>query len=112
MALRQSVGELADTLLSTIRTRIELFSLEAADQKARMVRLLALLCVTLFFVPLAVLPLSATIALYFWPTPYRYLALWLMVLLRSEEHTSALQSLMRTSHAFLCLQKQHDNTST
>lgn len=81
MALRQSVGELADTLLSTIRTRIELFSLEAADQKARLVRLLALLCAALFFVALAVLLLSATIALYFWPTPYRYLALWLMVLL-------------------------------
>src|SRR3546814_17351775 len=46
-----------------------------------MVRLLALLCATLFFVALAVLLLSATFAMYFWPTPYRYLALWLMVLL-------------------------------
>src|SRR3546814_1407536 len=33
--------------------------------------------------------------------------------LRSEEHTSELQSLMRTSYAVLCLQKkQHRNTHT
>jgi len=81
MTLRHTAGELADTLLSTVRTRIELFSLEAADQKARLLRLLALLCATLFFLAMAVLVLSLTVALYFWPTPHRFLALWLLVLL-------------------------------
>src|SRR3546814_5886426 len=31
---------------------------------------------------------------------------------RSEEHTSELQSLMRISYAVFCLKKQHQNTDT
>src|SRR3546814_10180194 len=31
---------------------------------------------------------------------------------RSEEHTSELQSLMRTSYAVFCLQKKHTRTTT
>jgi uncharacterized membrane protein YqjE len=80
VGLRQSVGALSEALLSAACARIELFALEAADQKARVVQLLALLAAALFFAALAVLVLSVTIALYFWPTPYRFLALWLMVL--------------------------------
>src|SRR3546814_2061818 len=33
-------------------------------------------------------------------------------ILRSEEHTSELQSLMRTSYAVLCLKKKKKNTTT
>src|SRR3546814_1208201 len=32
--------------------------------------------------------------------------------LRSEEHTSELQSLMRNSYAVFCLKKKHDKTNT
>lgn len=81
MALSRTVGELADTLLSIVRTRIELFSLEAGEEKSRLAALAALLCAALFFLALAVLVFSVTVALYFWPTPYRYTALWLMGLL-------------------------------
>lgn len=80
MGLRQSVGALSEALLSSACARIELFALEAADQKARVIQLLILLAAALFFVAVAVLVLSLTVALYFWPTPYRFLALWLMVL--------------------------------
>src|SRR3546814_2708887 len=33
------------------------------------------------------------------------------IVLRSEEHTSELQSLMRTSYAVFCLKKKHTHTS-
>src|SRR3546814_5793563 len=39
------------------------------------------------------------------------LALFTSVRWRSEEHTSELQSLMRSSYAFSCLQKQRTHTS-
>ncbi|HEU0231305.1 MAG TPA: phage holin family protein [Burkholderiaceae bacterium] len=81
MALSRAVGDLAGTLLSMARTRLELFALEAGEQKARLIGLLALLCAAAFFLALAVLVLSVTVALYFWPTPYRYMALWLLGLL-------------------------------
>lgn len=81
MALSRAVGELAGTLLSMARTRLELFALEMGEQKARLIGLLALLCAAAFFLALAVLVLSVTVALYFWPTPYRYMALWLLGLL-------------------------------
>ena len=49
MALSRTVGELADTLLSIVRTRIELFSLEAGEEKSRLAALAGLLCAGLFF---------------------------------------------------------------
>lgn len=102
MGLRQSVGALSEALLSSVCARVELFALEAADQKARVVRLLVLLAAGLFFVALAVLLVSATIALYFWPTPYRFLALWLMVL----------AYLVLGVAAFWLLRRQLHNSST
>ena len=81
MALRQSVGDLGATFLAGLRTRLELFSLEAADQRTRLVRLLvmsfgALLCFTL-----ALIVLTLLVALYFLPTDYRYVALGVLVFL-------------------------------
>jgi len=81
MALRQSVGELACTLLSIARTRLELFSLEASGQKAHLITILGLAFGALLFLTLAVLVFSIAIALYFWPTDQRYLALGLLALL-------------------------------
>ena len=80
-ALGRAVGDLTDTVLSMARTRLELFALETGEQKARLLRLVALLCVMLFFLALAVLIFSIGVAVCFWPTPYRYAALWLMGLL-------------------------------
>lgn len=81
MALRQTVGEIVSTLLSIGRTRLELFLLEADDQKARLVKLACMAVGALWFLTLAILVFSLTIALYFWPTEHRYLALGLLTLL-------------------------------
>ncbi|HUH60228.1 MAG TPA: phage holin family protein [Candidimonas sp.] len=81
MALRQSVGEMACTLVSIARTRLELFSLEASGQKAQIISLLAMAFGALLFLTLAILVFSIAVALYFWPTEQRYMALGLLALL-------------------------------
>ncbi len=81
MALRQSVGDLACTLLSIVRTRIELFSLEASEQKSQLITLLGMAFGALLFLTLALLVFSIAVALYFWPTEQRYLALGLLALI-------------------------------
>lgn len=80
MALRQSVGDLACTLLSIVRTRLELFSLEATEQKSQLLVILGMAFGALLFLTLAVLVFSLTLALFFWPTEHRYLALGLLTL--------------------------------
>lgn len=76
MALRQSVGELAATLLSMMRTRLELFALEASGQKSHVVRIMSLTFGALLFGAMAVLVLSIAVVLYFWPSEYRYVAMF------------------------------------
>ena len=80
MALRQSVTDLAGTVVSALRTRLELFSLEAAEQRSRFIRLLAMTFGALLCITLAVLVFTLLLALYFWPTEYRYWALGLLAL--------------------------------
>lgn len=75
MALRQAVGGLAATLLSILRTRFELLTLEAAEQKANVLVLLGLAFGALFCLMLALLVFTATVVVYFWPTEDRYVAL-------------------------------------
>jgi len=75
MALRQAVGGLAATLLSILRTRFELFTLEAAEQKSRALSLLGMVFGGLVLLTLSVLVFTVTIAVYFWPTEDRYVAL-------------------------------------
>ena|SRR5690606_13341392 len=75
MALRQSVGDLACTMLSIVRTRLELFSLEASEQKAQLIVILGMAFGALLFLTLAALVFSLAVALYFWPTEQRYVAL-------------------------------------
>lgn len=79
MALRQSVSELGSTLVSSARTRLELFALEAGQQKTSLISLLSMLFGALLFSTLAVLVFSLLLALYFWPTDYRYVALGILV---------------------------------
>ncbi|HLT99292.1 MAG TPA: phage holin family protein [Burkholderiaceae bacterium] len=75
MALREAVGGLAVSLLSILRTRFELFTLEAQEQKANVLALLVLALGAIVFLILALLVFTTTIALYFWPTEDRYVAL-------------------------------------
>ena len=81
MALRKTVGDLGCTLLSIARTRLELLSLEAADQKAGLLAILGMAFGALLFASLALLVFSLAIVLYFWPTEARYLALGCLALL-------------------------------
>lgn len=80
MGLRQSAGELGNTLLAMVSTRLELFSIELSEQKESLVKLLCLSFGALLCLTLALLILTLTVALMFWHTEYRYLALWLTVL--------------------------------
>lgn len=75
MALRQTVGGLTATFLSILRTRFELFALEAAEQKANVLILLGLVFGALLCLALSLLVFTATVAVYFWPTEDRYVAL-------------------------------------
>ncbi|MFA5598366.1 MAG: phage holin family protein [Pusillimonas sp.] len=80
MALGQSVSDLGATALSVVRTRLELFSLEAAEQRSRMVRLLVMAFGALVCLLLAVFVFTLLVALYFWPTEHRFLALAMLAL--------------------------------
>lgn len=81
MALRQAVGGIAATLMSILRTRFELFALEAAEQKANVLALLGLAFGALIFLTLALLVFTGTVAVYFWPTEDRYVALGVLAFL-------------------------------
>ena len=61
-----------------LRTRLELLALEAADEKARLLKLLGMAFAALLFLTLAVLVFTVSIAVAFWPTENRYLALGLL----------------------------------
>lgn len=78
MGLRKSVFGVASGLVGLLRTRLELLALEAADEKARLVKLLGMAFAALLFITLAVLVFTVTIAVAFWPTEDRYLALGLL----------------------------------
>lgn len=78
MGLRSSVSSVASSLLGLLRTRLELFALEAAEEKARAVKLLGMAFAALLFVTLAVFVFTVTIAVAFWPTENRYMALGLL----------------------------------
>lgn len=81
MALRQSVGNLASALLSIVRTRLELFALEASGQKSNIALVLGLVLGALLCLALALLVFSVAVALYFWPTDHRYVALFVLALI-------------------------------
>lgn len=78
MGLRKSVFGVASSLVGLVRTRLELLALEAADEKARLLKLLGMAFAALLFLTLAVLVATISIAVAFWPTEDRYLALGLL----------------------------------
>jgi uncharacterized membrane protein YqjE len=78
MSLRHSVSGVAGSLIGLLSTRLELFALEAAEEKARLFKLLGMAFAALLFITLAMLVFSVTIAVAFWPTENRYMALGLL----------------------------------
>jgi len=78
MGLRKSVFGVASSLVGLVRTRLELLALEAADEKSRVLKLLGMAFAALLFLTLAVLVFTVTVAVLFWPTEDRYLALGLL----------------------------------
>lgn len=81
MALRHSIGDLAGTFLSMVRTRLELLSLEAAGEKSRLIQIICMAFGALLFLSLALLVFSIAVALYFWPTEERYIAIGVLALI-------------------------------
>lgn len=78
MSLRRSFFGVASSLVGLVRTRLELMALEAAGEKARLLKLLGMAFGALLFLTLAVLVFSVSIAVAFWPTENRYLALGIL----------------------------------
>ncbi|ANY16967.1 phage holin family protein [Bordetella pseudohinzii] len=78
MSLRTSVFGVAASLVGLLRTRLELLALEAGNEKLRLLKTLGMAFGALLFLTLAVLVFTVTIAVAFWPTEDRYVALgWL-----------------------------------
>ncbi|MFC4297112.1 phage holin family protein [Castellaniella hirudinis] len=79
--ISRAFSDLAAQLAALAGTRLELFGLEARDAGDRLLcRLAALLAAAVFFL-LALLVATLAVALAFWPTEYRFLALGLLALL-------------------------------
>ena len=75
MPIRKSLLGVASSLVELGRTRFELLALEASAEKGRLLKLLGCSFAALLFLILAVLVFSILVAVYFWPTDERYLAL-------------------------------------
>lgn len=69
---------MATALVAIIRTRIELFSLEASEQKSQLLALLGWLACAVVFLLLGLVVFTVTLALLFWPTEGRYVALFVL----------------------------------
>jgi len=75
MGLRDSLGGIASGLTGLLGTRLELFSLELAEEKSRLGRAAGMALAAVVLLTLALLVFSLLIAALFWPTEHRYLAL-------------------------------------
>lgn len=80
MSLRQTLADLAASVLAMAHTRLALFSLEAAEARQTLFQMAALAVAAALCLFLAVLIATLSVALYFWPTEYRFLALGLLAL--------------------------------
>lgn len=80
MALRQTFTNLASSVLAMAHTRLALFSLEAAEARQTLFQMAVLAVAAALCLFLAVLIATLSVALYFWPTEYRFVALGLLTL--------------------------------
>lgn len=79
--ISRAFSDLAAQLAALAGTRLELFGLEARDAGDRLLCRLAALLAAAVFLLLALLVATLALALYFWPTESRFLALGLLALL-------------------------------
>ena len=104
MVLRQSVSELAGSIVQLVHNRVELFGLELAQEKDRGLRLFTQAAIAAIFLLLSGAVLTFLFAAFFWETPYRlwvlaalglgYGLIGLVMLLRAKSHMASFQ------HAF------------
>ncbi|CAM5215730.1 Putative membrane protein YqjE OS=Castellaniella defragrans OX=75697 GN=HNR28_000741 PE=4 SV=1 [Castellaniella defragrans] len=78
--LARSLADLAAQLTALTATRLELFGLEAQEARDRLLYRLGALLLAVAFLLLALLVASLTVAVVFWPTEHRVLALALLAL--------------------------------
>lgn len=75
MSLRHSIAQSAGDVISMLRTRVELFSVEFGLEKTRFFKLLGLAATALVFLLLAALVATLLLIVLFWDTPHRLLAI-------------------------------------
>lgn len=80
MSVRENLSVVASDLVAMLRTRVELFSAELAEQKHRLIAIAAMLFAAGLMLLLAVVVASFLVVAYFWPTEYRYWAIGLLSL--------------------------------
>ena len=77
MTIRGALGGAAGDLVSILRTRLEIFALELAEEKSRIACLAGMALAAALCLFLALLVFSMFIAALFWDTAYRLLAIGL-----------------------------------
>ncbi len=78
MGIRHTLGQTAGDLVTMLRTRLELFSVEFSLEKSRLLKLMGLVAVALIFLLLAAIVGSFLVIAYFWDTPHRMLCIGLL----------------------------------
>jgi uncharacterized membrane protein YqjE len=80
MSVRENLSVVASDLVAMLRTRVELFSAEVAEQKHRLFTMAAMLLAAGLFLLLAIVVASFLVVAFFWTTEYRYWAIGLLSL--------------------------------
>jgi uncharacterized membrane protein YqjE len=78
MSVRENLSVVASDLVAMLRTRVELFSAEVAEQKHRFFSMAAMLLAAGLFLLLAIVVASFLVVAFFWATEYRYWAIGLL----------------------------------
>ncbi len=78
--LLESLRNLAGSLVAMVQTRLELASVELAEERTRLMKVGLLACFGLLFFGLGLITLTALVAILFWDT-YRWQALGVLVAL-------------------------------
>ncbi|MFZ6732874.1 phage holin family protein [Undibacterium sp. Ji42W] len=79
MAISDSLGQLAATLSSMVRTRLELAAVELEEEFAHFSSSLIWSLTALFFAGIAILLVILTVVAVFWDTPNRYTVLLTLI---------------------------------
>jgi uncharacterized membrane protein YqjE len=80
MSVRENLSVVASDIVAMLRTRVELFSAEVAEQKHRLFTMAAMLLAAGLFLLLAIVVASFLVIAFFWTTEYRYWAIGLLSL--------------------------------